>query len=107
MLSLRGWLAELYRLPGELLLVMGIANLAYAGVSFSMAMLSEGERVPFMRVIAAANMLWGTGCVALALVWWGDASLFGIVQLLGEAVFVAGLGVLEWRATGASHPRAD
>jgi hypothetical protein len=103
MLSLRGWLAELSRLPSELILVMGIANLAYAGVSFLMAMLSEGERVPFILVIAGANILWGTVCVVLALIWWGHASLFGVAQLVGEAVFVAGLGVLEWQAAMRSH----
>jgi hypothetical protein len=100
MLALRGWLAGVYSLPDELLLVMGVANLAYAGFSFTLAMLSRGDRVPFLRVVAVANMLWAVGCVVLAVVWFGKASLFGIGQLVGEAIFVGGLGVLEWRAAG-------
>ena len=108
MLSLREWLAGLYALPGELLLAMGLANLAYAGGSFTLAMLSCGDRVPFLRVVAAANITWALLCSAWAIMWLGEASVFGMGQLLGEAVVVGGLGVLEWRAAGqgARHAQA-
>lgn len=97
-LSLRGWLAGLYSLPSDLLLVVGLANLAYASVSFTLAMRSRGDHVPFLRVLAAANILWAAGCSVLAAAWFDRASVFGLGQLIGEAVFVGGLGVLEWRA---------
>jgi hypothetical protein len=97
-LVLRDWLTDFYRLPGDLLWVIGLANLAYAGVSFTLALRSRGDHVPFLRVVAAANILWAVGCAVLAVVWFGRASLFGMGQLIGEAVFVGGLGVLEWRA---------
>jgi hypothetical protein len=99
-LVLRGWLADLYSLPADLLLVMGVANLAYACVSFTLAMRSRGSHVPFLRVVAAANGMWAIVCAALAVVWLGQASVFGMGQLIGEAIFVGGLGVLEWRAAG-------
>ena len=99
-LSLRGWLTDLYSLPADLLLVMGLANLAYACVSFTLAALRRGDRVPFLRVVAAANVVWAVVCAALAAAWSGEASVFGTGQLVGEAVFVGGLGVLEWRAAG-------
>lgn len=102
MLSLRGWLAELYALPAGLLLVVGLANLGYASVSFTLAMLSRGGRVPLLRVVAAANVAWAVGCLVLAAVWFGHASVFGMAQLVGEAAFVGGLGVLEWRAAGVA-----
>jgi hypothetical protein len=103
-LSIRGWLASLYSLPSDLLLVMGLANLAYACVSFTLAMLSRGDRVPLLRMVAMANMLWAIGCSVLAVVWFGQASIFGLGQLIGEAVFVGGLGVLEWRAAAVGVP---
>jgi hypothetical protein len=103
MLSLRDWLADLYSLSADLLLVVGLANLAYAGVSFTLAMLSRGDRVPLLRVVAAANVIWAVVCAVLAVVWFGEASLFGMGQLVGEAVFVGGLGVLEWLAAGRSR----
>jgi len=97
-LSLREWLARLYALPTDLLFVIGIANLAYACVSCALAMRSTDGRVPFLRVVAVANIAWAVCCVVLAVVWFAEASVFGLGQLLGEAVFVGGLGVLEWRA---------
>jgi hypothetical protein len=102
LLGLRGWLAELYSLPSELLLAMGIANLAYASVSFTLARRSRGDRVPFLRVVAAANIAWGVGCSIAAALFIEEASVFGTAQLVGEALFVGGLGVLEWRAAARS-----
>jgi hypothetical protein len=39
-----------------LLLFMGLANLGYASFSFTLAMLRDGDRVPLLRVVAAANV---------------------------------------------------
>jgi hypothetical protein len=97
-LWLRGWLADLYLLPGDLLFVIGTANLAYGCVSLSLAVSSRGDRVPGLRMVAAANMAWAVWCSVMAVWWFGQASAFGMGQLIGEAVFVGGLGVLEWRA---------
>ncbi len=103
-LSLRGWLTDLYALPGNLVLFMGVANLAYAAVSFTLAMLSRGDRVPLLRVVAVANIAWALLCLTWALVWFGEASVFGTGQLVAEAVFVGGLGILEWRVGGRLPP---
>lgn len=103
-LSLRGWLTDLYALPANLILVIGVANVAYSCVSFTLAMASRGGRVPFLRVAAMANVAWAIGCFVMAAVWFGEASVFGLGQLLGEAVFVGALGVLEWRA---GNPKGD
>lgn len=99
-LTLRDWLTGLFALPAQLVLTMGVANLAYGCVSFGLASLTKGERVPFLRVVAAANVLWASYCVVLAVLWWGKASVFGLGQLAGEALFVGSLGVIEWRAAG-------
>lgn len=100
MLSLRTWLAALFALPAELLLIIGLANLAYGAVALSLAWRSRGGRVPWLRAMAAANLAWATLCVVLAVQFAGVASPFGMGQLVGEALLVAGLGVLEWRAAG-------
>lgn len=105
MLSLGSWLTDLYALPAGLLLVIGIANLAYACVSFTLAMRSSGDRVPFLRVMAAANIGWGVACAVMAAVWFGKASVFGMTQLIGESILVGGLGVLEWRAADMTAQR--
>lgn len=99
-LSVTGWLAALYALPETLLRVMGGANLLYACVSFTLAMRRDGDHVPLLGAVAAANMAWAAVCVVLAVLWFGEASVIGVGQLVAEAVFVGGLGVLEWRAAG-------
>ena len=63
-------------------------------------MFSQGDRVPLLRVVAVANMIWAIICAVLAVVWFGEGSAFGVGSLDGESVFVGGLGVLEWRAAG-------
>jgi hypothetical protein len=103
MLALHGWLARLYALPEALLLLIGLANLGYAAVSFTLDRLSRGDQVPLLRLIAVANMGWALLCLAWAARWAGEASAFGMLQLLGEAVFVGGLGALEWRAGSAQR----
>lgn len=99
-LFFREWLTRLYSLPPDLLLVIGIANLAYSCVSFTLAMRSHGVTVPYLRVIAVANVAWAVCCAVFTVVWFNSASVFGLGQLVGEAVFVGGLGLLEWRAAG-------
>lgn len=97
-LSLRGWLAELYSLPADLLLVMGLANLTYASLSFTLAMLSRGDQVPLLRAVAVANVIWAAICTVLAVVWFEEGSVLGVASLVVEGLFVGGLGVLEWLA---------
>jgi hypothetical protein len=95
--SLQGLLSKLFQIPQGLILVMGIANIAYACGSFTLAMRRTGDHVPYFRVLAVANMLWALFCVAMALFWWNQASVYGIAQFLSEAAFVGGLGFWEWR----------
>ncbi len=103
-LSLCPWLARLYALPESLLQTIGIVNHAYACVSLTLALRSRGDTVPYLRVVAAANIAWAAWCVMLTVVWFDQATLLGLVQLGGEALFVGGLGVLEWRAAGRVAP---
>ena len=97
MLCLWPWLSPLYGLPVRLLLVMGVANLAYGTCS---GLLGRRRHRPagLIRLLVAANGAWSLVCVALAVRFAGTASILGLASLLGEALFVGGLAVLEWRA---------
>ena len=44
---------------------------------------SQGDRVPLLRVVAAANVAWAIVCAVLAVVWSGEASLLGVGSLAG------------------------
>jgi hypothetical protein len=97
-LSLHRWLAEWYQLPSNLLLFIGLANLIYAIISFTLSSMSQGHRVPGLRWMGAANMAWTACCLLIMLVWRSQITGWGIAHLTAEGLFVAALGFLEYRA---------
>lgn len=106
MLALSPWLARLFALQRGLLLLIGVANLAYGAYSFSLA--RRAHRPMYLIVLlVCANAAWAVVCLSLAARYRGEASVFGMMQFVGEALFVGGLAALEWRhrATLATTPR--
>lgn len=95
-LALVDWLSRLYQLPQNLLWWMGLANLAYASFSLSLA---RRRRRPLglLCLLVAANGIWALACLRWAFLYRETASWFGLAQLVGEALFVGGLAILEWR----------
>lgn len=94
--STSAWLSPLEGLPRDILLFTGVVNLACACYSFSLARRSS-RPVWSIRLLAAANLAWVPVCLGLAVYFGEQASLFGLTHLIGEALFVGGLGLLEWR----------
>lgn len=90
------WLSVLYALPVEFVLFQGIANLVYSFFSYALA---SRRRRPYVYIasLAIANMIWGALCVVWLFMYSESASIFGSAHLFLEAVFVGGLGVIEWR----------
>ena len=96
MLALHVPMAHWYELPVGLLLGMGAANLVYA--SFSLSLARDPDRsLGRVSQLAVANMAWGLVCLALTAMFRGEASWLGIGHLVLEALFVGGLGLVEWR----------
>jgi hypothetical protein len=95
-LILYPWLAALYALPPGAVIALGVANLCYAAGSFSLAR-RAARPAPLVAALAAANLGWAVVCVVLAVAFLGSVTWFGLAHLLGEAVFVGGLGTVEWR----------
>lgn len=95
-LALMGWLAVFYRLPLELVRFMGVMNLVYGAYSLTLA---SRRRRPLAAIVflVLANTTWAVLCVRWAIVHGSTASVFGHLQLLGEALFVGGLAAIEWR----------
>jgi hypothetical protein len=102
MLSLHSWLAELYGIPDAIVLLFAFANLAYATASFTLARLIKNGQVPYLSVLAVANMVWGFVCLGLAVAWASHATGFGIAHFVAEGLYVGGLGFCEWRAAGTA-----
>lgn len=94
-LSLSGWLSQLYALPRAVLVVIGVMNLAYGTFSFSLAVRPHRPR-PLIVLLVGANAAWAGLCGFAAVVLMGTASAFGLAHLVVEGVFVGGLAGLEW-----------
>ncbi len=90
------WLSAWYRLPRDLLGVMGGANLAYGLYSLSLAVRRTRPRI-LLLLLVAANLTWAVVCLGWAVRFGATASLLGLGHLVGEALFVGGLASLEWR----------
>jgi hypothetical protein len=94
-IALSGWLSRLEGLPREVLLFTGVVNLLYASYSFSLAIRAE-RPMALIKALVFANLGWVPVCLGLAVVFREQATVFGFAHLVGEAVFVGGLAVLEW-----------
>lgn len=93
------WLQDLYQLPKELLMSIAFTNLLYAAYSLS---LSQLKNISVFLIIAlvTANSIWVINCLRLAVNYYDIASIFGLLHLLGEALFVAALAYFEWKWRG-------
>ena len=83
-------------LPLATVVLMGAANLAY-GV-YSLFVTTRKKRpLILVKMLAIANITWLLVCVAIAAMYWRQISLIGIVHVIGEGIYVAGLGFVEWK----------
>jgi hypothetical protein len=95
-LALSGWLSRLEGLPQEALLFTGVVNLLYASYSFSLAVRPK-RPMRLIRLLVFANLAWVPVCLGLVAAFSATATPFAFIHLVGEAVYVGGLAVLEWR----------
>lgn len=91
-----GRLVRWYGLPARTLRAITAANLGYALGATSLAVRPDRTRTAVRR-LAVANVMWGAVCLALAWRHRRTATRLGIAQLISEAAFVGGLGLVELR----------
>ncbi|MEM6428871.1 MAG: hypothetical protein AAF708_06475 [Deinococcota bacterium] len=95
-LSLHRWLSGFYQLPVSFVVFLGIVNLTYGTFSLSLAVRNNRPQ-HLVWLLIRANMVWGVLCIVWVILFWNTATVWGIGTLLFEAVFVGGLGIIEWR----------
>ena len=94
-LVLNSWLSGIYSLPSNLVLLIGVSNFVYG--CFSFALINSIDRsLSRVKALSIANMFWGCLCLALVFLYQDSASILGKAHLFAEAIFVGGLGCLEW-----------
>lgn len=91
-----GWLSRIEGLPQEVFLFTGAMNLLYGSFSFSLALRRE-RPMHLIKLLVVANLTWAFVCLGLAAAFSATATPVAFVHLVGEAVYVGGLAVLEWR----------
>lgn len=89
------WIAQWHNLDSSVVVSMAFANLFYGG--YSLFVTTNPKRTMVMvSILAAANVVWLFVCCAIVTVTWTNISLFGITHILGEGIYVGGLGMVEW-----------
>ncbi len=95
-LAICGPLSEWENLPVSIVAGMGVANLVYGFYSLFVTLQKRRRRI-FVKGLALANMGWLLICVGLTVFFWGTIAWLGVLHLVGEGVYVAGLGWVEWK----------
>lgn len=95
-LLLHGVLSQMYGLPREMLLLIGVVNLMYSGYSFLLAIRAR-RPMGWIYLLVIANLCWAVVCWSWAFEFSQVISIYGMCHLVGEGLFVGGLGCLEWR----------
>ncbi len=95
-LAFASGLSALEGLPRGVLVFTGGCNLLYASYSFSLAR-RPVRPMSFIMLLVAANLAWVPVCLGLAWYLRDQATALGFMHLVGEAVFVGGLALLEWK----------
>ena len=83
-------------LPIEVVRFVGFANLAYGCYSIWVATRNP-RPISLVKILALANMAWLLFCISITAAYWNEISLFGIIHILGEGIYVAALGAVEWK----------
>jgi hypothetical protein len=99
-LLVRSWLASLYGLSADLVLVIACANLAYGTYSGTLAALAARGRSiarPAIDLLVLANLAWTLVCIALIAHTLPTATVFGLAHLALEGLWVGALGIVEYR----------
>lgn len=100
-LAMSPWLAAWYDLPVSVLIFTGVMNLIYGTYSSSLGRVARWRTRRAILALIFANALWPVVCGLLVAYFRERISVFGVAHLLGEAVFVGGLAIWEWRWRGA------
>ena len=90
------WLSPFFGLPLVAIYGLAAANLLYGLYAFSLARRSVRPR-PLLHVLIGANAAWAVFCWILVALLLGTATVFGLLHLAAEGLFVGGLALLEWR----------
>jgi hypothetical protein len=90
------WLSQLYYLPKGIIVFVGCVNLLYACYSFALA--NYKKRSMFLiNILVVANSIWVLVCLFMLWIFWQAMTIFAVIHIAGEAIFVGALARLEYQ----------
>lgn len=91
----RSSLSVFLNLPQSLLKTMAFISVGYAAYSLHLA-LRKVKPLSLLKILVLANSVWAIVCLSLMCYHFNMTNLLGKGYFLLEALFVAGLALLEW-----------
>lgn len=98
--SFKEWLSDLHAFPEDLVLFLGLSNLAYASYSLTLATRASMGRTPSRRsieLLVIANAAWVLVCASVIASTWPFATVFGLAHVGLEGLFVGSLAFTQYR----------
>ncbi|MCH7314592.1 hypothetical protein [Acinetobacter sp. ANC 3882] len=90
------WFSQLYHLPRYVVIFIGCINLLYACYSFTLA--NYKKRSLFLiNILVIANAIWVMACLIMLGMFWDEMTIFAMIHIGGEAIFVGTLARLEYQ----------
>jgi hypothetical protein len=90
------WLSQLYHLPKGIIVFMGCVNLLYASYSFTLANYKKRSML-LLNILITANSIWVLVCLVMLWKFWQEMTIFAVLHIAGEAVFVGTLARFEYQ----------
>ena len=88
--------SDFYQLPKGLILLLAGANVCYGIYALRLALI-HNKVLKEVAALAIANFLWAITCVGILLTYYEQASMAALLFISAEYIFVAVLGLCEWR----------
>ncbi len=88
-------LEEEFGMPRKVLIPLSILACVYAIYSLGCYFLVDGKWRPFLRVIAAANLLYCCITIGFLIVFHQSLTILGFVYFIGEIIIISGLAFIE------------
>lgn len=90
------WLSQLYHLPKGVIVSVGCVNLLYASYSFTLANYKKCSLF-LIHILVIANSIWVLVCLLMLWIFWQEMTIFAVIHIAGEAIFVGTLARLEYQ----------
>lgn len=96
-------LEEEFGMPRKVLIPLSILACVYAIYSLCCHFLVDGKWRPFLKIIAAANLIYCCITAGFLILYYQSLTILGFVYFIGEILIISGLAFIELLAISKSN----